>query len=634
MVWTVNDAIELYNINRWSEGYFTVNESGDTIVTCNGKTSLKDIALAAKAKGLQLPLLVRFPHILHDRVAQITHAFQNAIENEHYQNIYQPLYPIKVNQQRRVVEEIIKGQRLAGAPRIGLEAGSKPELMAVLAEAAKGPATIVCNGYKDEEYIRLALSAEKLGHHVYLVVEKSSEVDWILDVSKQMAVLPRIGVRARLSSVGKGKWENSGGEKSKFGLTASEIIKVTEQLREHNRLDCFQLLHFHLGSQIANIRDIQIGLRECARFYIELRKIGVPIDNVDVGGGLGVDYEGTRSREACSMNYSTQEYANNVVYAFRDACEEEMVPHPKIFSESGRAVTAHHAVIIADVSEEETPEINDPIEPDADAPNLLKELWYCYQCTKVHERPYAELYHDAGYFLKDVHDAYNQGYLSLAQRAHAEDMARTINYLISQRLNPSKRAHRDMLDDLNEKMASKLFVNFSMFQSLPDVWGIDQIFPILPLTGLDREPAMRGVVQDITCDSDGKIDYYVDGEGVESTLPLPDWRGGERPWLGFFMVGAYQEILGDLHNLFGDTNSLDAVFDEDGSLVIVNAKKGDTIKQVLSYVDFSEEMLTNAYSLQLDESSMPLSERQRLLDDYRKGLKQITYLEPRQKAEE
>ncbi|MDX1343059.1 MAG: biosynthetic arginine decarboxylase [Reinekea sp.] len=634
MVWTVSDAIELYNINRWSEGYFTVNENGDTVVNANQKTSLKDIVLAARTRGLQLPLLVRFPHILHDRVAQITSAFKAAIENEHYRNIYQPLYPIKVNQQRRVVEEIIKGQQLAGAARIGLEAGSKPELMAVLAEASRGATTIVCNGYKDEEYIRLALSAEKLGHHVYLVVEKSSEVDWILDISNELKVLPRIGVRARLASIGKGKWENSGGEKSKFGLTASEILAVTERLREHDRLDCFQLLHFHLGSQIANIRDIQLGLRECARFYVELRHLDVPIDIVDVGGGLGVDYEGTRSRESCSMNYSTQEYANNVVYAFREACENESLPHPMIFSESGRAVTAHHAVLIADVAEEEAPDVVVPECPAEDSPSILKELWYCYQCTKIHERPYAELYHDATYFLKDVHDAYNQGFLTLQQRAHAEDMSRAINQIISERLNPAKRAHRDMLDDLNEKMATKLFVNFSMFQSLPDVWGIDQIFPILPLTGLDREPAIRGVLQDITCDSDGKIDYYVDGEGVESTIPLPEWQRGERPWLGFFMVGAYQEILGDLHNLFGDTNSLDAVFDEDGSLVLQNAKKGDTIEQVLNYVDFPEHMLVAAYQRQLEESSMPLSERQLFLDQYRKGLKQITYLEPRQKAEE
>lgn len=634
MVWTVNDAIELYNINRWSDDYFTVNEHGDTVVNNANQTPLKDIVLAARRKGLQMPLLVRFPHILHDRVARITSAFNQAIKTERYQNIYQPLYPIKVNQQRRVVEEIIKGQQLAGTARIGLEAGSKPELMAVLAEAAKGPTTIVCNGYKDEEYVRLALSAEKLGHHVYLVVEKAGEVDWILEISREMNVLPRIGVRARLSSVGRGKWENTGGEKSKFGLTASEILSVIEKLQQHDRVNCFQLLHFHLGSQIANIRDIQIALRECARFYVELRMLEVPIDVVDVGGGLGVDYEGTRSRATCSMNYSTQEYANNVVYAFREACEEQSLPHPMIFSESGRAVTAHHAVMIADVSEEETPDVTEPEAPDQDAPSVLRELWYCYQCTKVHDRPYAELYHDASYFLNDVQDAYNQGYLTLSQRAHAEEMVRAINHIISKQLNPAKRAHRDMLDDLNEKMATKLFVNFSLFQSLPDVWGIDQIFPILPLTGLDREPAIRGVVQDITCDSDGKIDYYVDGEGVESTLPLPNWQSNERPWLGFFMVGAYQEILGDLHNLFGDTNSLDAVFDENGELVLQNTRKGDTIKQVLSYVDFNENMLVTAYARQLEESSMPLSERQDLLERYRDGMKRITYLAPRQRAED
>jgi arginine decarboxylase len=633
MKWNVSDAIELYNINRWSEGYFSINKEGDTVVNASKSIPLKNIVLEAKKKGLQLPLLVRFPHILHDRVAQITTAFANAIETEHYQNHYQPLYPIKVNQQRRVVEEIINGQRLANTPRIGLEAGSKPELMAVMAEASKGPTTIVCNGYKDEEYIRLALSAEKLGHHVYLVVEKSTEVDWILSISKEMNVLPRIGVRARLSSTGRGKWQSSGGEKSKFGLTASEIISVIDQLKEHDRLHCFQLLHFHLGSQIANIRDIQIALRECARFYVELRLLKVPVKVIDVGGGLGVDYEGTRSRESCSMNYSTQEYANNVVYAFREACQTAEQPHPVIFSESGRAVTAHHAVLITDVSEEETPDVTTPNPPPEDAPSVLKELWYCYQCTLIHDRPYAELYHDASYFLNDVHQAYTQGYLSLAQRAHAEEMARAINHLITQQLNPGKRAHRDILDDLNEKMASKLFVNFSVFQSLPDVWGIDQIFPILPLTGLDREPTVRGIVQDITCDSDGKIEYYVDGEGVESTMPLPDWQANERPWLGFFMVGAYQEILGDLHNLFGDTNSLDAVFDESGELMLVNTRKGDSIRQVLSYVDFSQEMMISAYQRQLEESSMTLSEKQALLESYRAGLKQVTYLKPRHTAE-
>ena len=632
MSWTVKDAIELYNINRWSEGYFSVNEAGDTIVNVANNISLKEIVLAARSKGLQLPLLVRFPHILHDRVAQITTAFANAIANEHYQNEYQPLYPIKVNQQRRVVEEIINGQRLAGTSQIGLEAGSKPELMAVLAEASKGPTTIVCNGYKDEEYIRLALSAEKLGHHVYLVVEKSSEVDWILDISEEMKVLPRMGVRARLASTGKGKWQNTGGEKSKFGLTASEIIAVTERLRAADKLGCFQLLHFHLGSQIANIRDIQIALRECSRFYVELRHLDVPIGIVDVGGGLGVDYEGTRSRESCSMNYSTQEYANNVVYAFRQACELAELPHPKIFSESGRAVTAHHAVLIADVAEEETPDVTVPDKPSDDAPNILKELWYCYQCTLVHERPYAELYHDACSFLNDVHDAYNNATLTLEQRAHAEEITRSINNIIRLQLNPAKRAHRDMVDDLNEKMATKLFVNFSMFQSLPDVWGIDQIFPILPLTGLDREPSVRGIVQDITCDSDGKIDFYVDGEGVESTLPLPNWQPDERPWLGFFMVGAYQEILGDLHNLFGDTDSLDAVFAENGELLLQNTRKGDSIEQVLNSVGYSREMMVSAYQSQLRASAMSLTEQQYFVDQYRKGLSQVTYLEPRQKA--
>jgi arginine decarboxylase len=634
MKWTVNDAIELYNINRWSEGYFSINEAGDTILNNGTGITLKSIAIEARDKGLKLPLLVRFPHILHDRVSQITNAFASAIAAEHYQNTYQPLYPIKVNQQRRVVEEIIQGQKKAGAETIGLEAGSKPELIAILAEAAKGKTTIVCNGYKDEEYIRLALSAEKLGHKVYIVVEKASEVDWILDIAKELNIEPRMGVRARLSTVGRGKWQKSGGEKSKFGLTASEIIRVIDQLKQLNQLSCFQLLHFHIGSQVANIRDIQVALRECARFYVELRNLDVPIHAVDVGGGLGVDYEGTRSRESCSMNYTTQEYANNVVYAFRDAADQAELSHPKIFSESGRAVTAHHVVIITDVAEQESPSLDSPTQPSDDEPNILKELWFCYQSTLKHDRPYAELYHDAGYFMNDVHQAYNQGQLTLTQRACAEDIARAINLLIKDQLSPAKRAHQEMLVDLNEKTATKLFVNFSIFQSLPDVWGIDQIFPILPLTGLDREPSIRGVVQDITCDSDGKIDHYVDGEGVETTLPLPDWKDEERPWLGFFMTGAYQEILGDLHNLFGDTNSLDAVFDKDGSLILLNLKQGDLIRDVLSYVDFSKETLLNGFQTQLTESSLPLVEQQKMLDQYKAGLNTVTYLEPRLKTKD
>ena len=631
MTWSVQDAMELYNVSRWSEGYFAIADDGRVALTHPEiPLPLTHIVDAARKQGLRLPLLVRFPHILHDRVATIVRAFQSAIASEAYKGLYQPLYPIKVNQQRRVVEEIINGQQLVCDGRIGLEAGSKPELLAVMAEAHKGETTIVCNGYKDKEFIRLALQAEKIGHRVFLVVEKSSEVDWIVQIARELKVAPRVGVRARLSSIGKGNWQNTGGEKSKFGLTAAEVLAVIDTLKAADMLDAFQLLHFHLGSQIANIRDIQVGLRECARFYVELRELGVPIECVDVGGGLGVDYEGTRSRSNCSMNYSTQEYANNVVYAFRQAAESSGQPHPSIFSESGRAVTAHHAVLIADVIEEERADPLEVATPDADALPALKELWACFKDLDNRKRSLPELYHDASYFLSECHQAYNLGQLSLQGRAQAEELARSLNQAIRQRLNPSKSSHRSMIDDLNEKLATKLFVNFSLFQSVPDIWGIDQIFPILPLTGLDREPTERGVIQDITCDSDGRIDGYVDGEGIESTLPLPQWQPNEKPWLGFFMVGAYQEILGDLHNLFGDTDSVDVYVSEQGELRLSNVRRGDSIGQVLRYVDFDAELLKAGFHKQVVAAGLSEAEQQSMMQEFENGLNQITYLEARQ----
>jgi len=631
MNWSVNDALERYNVDRWSEGYFGIADDGRVTVRHQaGDIRLTRIVEAARSQGLQLPLLVRFPHILHDRVARIVEAFEHAIGSENYQGRYQPLYPIKVNQQRRVVEEIIAGQQRVCGGRIGLEAGSKPELLAVMSEAYKGETTLVCNGYKDKEFIRLALQAEMLGHRVFLVVEKASEVDWIVQIARELGVQPRIGVRARLSSIGKGNWQNTGGEKSKFGLTATEVLNVVETLKAADLLDAFQLLHFHLGSQIANIRDIQVGLRECARFYVELRELGAPVSAVDVGGGLGVDYEGTRSRSSCSMNYSTAEYANNVVFAFRQAADMADQPHPDVFSESGRAVTAHHAVLITDVIEEERAEGGDMSAPDADAVSALQELWSCHQDLDNRKRSLPELYHDAGYFLSECHQAYNLGQLNLAGRAQAEELARSLNLKLRGRLNPAKNSHRVILDDLNEKLATKLFVNFSVFQSVPDIWGIDQIFPVLPLTGLDREPTERGVIQDITCDSDGRIDGYVDGEGIETTLPLPAWQADEKPWLGFFMVGAYQEILGDLHNLFGDTDSVDVYLDGGNEVRLENQRKGDSIESVLRAVDFNPELLRSAYQRQLDASTLDNEQQGRLMHDFELGLTRITYLEARQ----
>ncbi|QJQ94982.1 MULTISPECIES: biosynthetic arginine decarboxylase [Halomonadaceae] len=626
-------ARRTYNIDQWGSGYFDVDDSGHTVVRPLGSEAegpalpLDELVEQVREAGLRLPLLVRFTDILHDRVEQLCAAFDAAMAEERYDGGYTAVYPIKVNQQRRVVEEILATQE-RGRDRVGLEAGSKPELLAVLALSGDGPSVIVCNGYKDREYVRLALMGEKLGHRVYLVVEKFSELELILEEARELDVTPRIGLRARLSSVGKGKWQNTGGEKSKFGLTAGQLLGVVERLREAGSLASLQLVHFHLGSQIANIRDIQRGLRECARFYQSLRELGAPVDTVDVGGGLGVDYEGTRSRSYCSINYSMREYASNVVWAFRQACEAEGLPHPHLISESGRALTAHHAVLIANVIGEERIGEQLPSRQVHGDPQV-DELWEVHsRLTGMHEpRGLVEAYHDLVQAMGELQERFLLGLIGLEARAEGEAVYFAACARVRSRLDGRNRAHREIGDELAEKLADKLFVNFSLFQSVPDVWGIQQIFPVLPLTGLDRPPSRRGVIQDITCDSDGRIDSYVDGQGVESTLPLPEWHEGEEKLLGMFLVGAYQEILGDLHNLFGDTDSVDAALDAEGNWMLSHAIQGDTVAEVLDHVNFDADVLRERLAHQLAVSGLEAEERERFLEYLTAGLEGYTYLE-------
>ncbi|MBA2780927.1 biosynthetic arginine decarboxylase [Billgrantia kenyensis] len=626
-------ARRTWNIDQWGSGYFDVDDSGHALVRPLGSEAegpalpLAPLVDQLREAGLRLPVLVRFSDILHDRVEQLCEAFDLAMQEEEYAGGYTAVYPIKVNQQRRVVEEIL-ATRERGHGRVGLEAGSKPELLAVLALSADGPSLIVCNGYKDREYIRLALMGEKLGHRVYLVVEKFSELPLILEEAESLGVTPRIGLRARLASVGMGKWQDTGGEKSKFGLTAAQMLAVVERLREADSLASLQLVHFHLGSQIANIRDIQFGLRECARFYQSLLALGAPIDTVDVGGGLGVDYEGTRSRSFCSINYSMREYARNVVSAFAQACSEAEIPHPHLISESGRALTAHHAVLIANVIGEER--VNDQApERQAEDDPQLDELWRVHDLlgNSVEPRELVEAWHDLLQAMSEMHDRFIMGLADIIVRAEAEGVYFAACARLRERLNSRNRAHREIIDELAEKLADKLFVNFSLFQSVPDVWGIDQIFPVLPLTGLNREPSRRGVIQDITCDSDGRIDGYVDGQGVETTLPLPEWHDDEEPLLGFFLVGAYQEILGDLHNLFGDTDSVDAALNEQGEWVLSHAQQGDRVSDVLAYVNFDAKVLRDRLAGQLADSGLSAAEQEHFLDDLSAGLEGYTYLE-------
>lgn len=626
-------ARRTWNIDQWGSGYFDVNDHGQALVRPLGSDAegpalpLSGLVRQLQTAGLRLPVLVRFSDILHDRVEQLCGAFDIAMQDVDYKGGYTAVYPIKVNQQRRVVEEILATSE-RGNGRVGLEAGSKPELLAVLALSDGGSSLIVCNGYKDREYVRLALLGEKLGHRVYLVVEKLSELELILEEARELEVTPRIGLRARLTSVGKGKWQNTGGEKSKFGLTASQILDVVATLRAQNALESLQLVHFHLGSQIANIRDIQRGLRECARFYQNLMSLGAPIDTVDVGGGLGIDYEGTRSRSYCSANYSMQEYARNVVSAFAQLCQEADLPQPHLISESGRALTAHHAVLITNVIGEER--VNDsPPERSSQEDLQVEALWRVFEQLAESQEPrvLVEAWHDLLQAVSELQDRFVMGLSDINARAEGERLYMAACARLRCQLDTRNRAHREIMDELAEKLADKLFVNFSLFQSVPDVWGIEQIFPVLPLSGLDQPPTRRAVIQDITCDSDGRIDSYVDGQGVESTLPLPEWASDDERWLGFFLVGAYQEILGDLHNLFGDTDSVDAALGEDGEWVLSNLQAGDTVADVLAYVNFDARVLKQKLTEQLITSGFSTQEQAKFAASLSEGLDGYTYLE-------
>ncbi len=635
---TIQEALATYNLSYWGEGYFDISANGHLLVRPGGESNgpsidLPEVVQAIQARGLALPTLVRFPGILQDRVRRIYQAFSNSIAELNYQNHYQLLYPIKVNQQRPVVEAIIEGQVAAGQS-VGLEAGSKPELIATLALAQGHQATIVCNGYKDAHFIRLALMGEQLGHRVYLVVEKPYEVEKILAEAKALGVKPRLGVRARLASIGKGNWQNTGGEKSKFGLNAHQLLEMIATLRKHDALDALQLLHFHLGSQIASIQDIQAGLRECGRFYVELSKMGAPISTVDVGGGLGVDYEGTGSRSACSMNYDLSEYASAVVTAFDRAARDAGLPQPALMSESGRAVTAHHALLLANIIDaEKHPQDSHIPAVSADEPATLRQLRKVYDRLinpptedNKSDRNLLEAYHQIISAYQDAQTEFTFDGLGLEARAKVEQLYGAACYQLAQKLTPSVKRHRDIIDELREKLADKLFVNFSLFQSLPDVWGIDQIFPVIPISQLNQPIGRRAVIQDITCDSDGRIDHYVDGEGVETTLPLPTPKEGTSLVLAFCMVGAYQEILGDMHNLFGDSDSVDVHVDAEGQVRLDNEIAGDSVSTVLRYVNFDVGRLQSAFDSQLQNAPLTSDEKALFLSELQESFTAYTYL--------
>ncbi|MEY0430201.1 biosynthetic arginine decarboxylase [Providencia rettgeri] len=622
---------QTYNIAYWGGGYYQVNERGNVCVCPNPENpdtfvDLADLVNQVKEEQehLRLPALFCFPQILQHRLRSINAAFRRARESYGYKGDYFLVYPIKVNQQRRVIESLVN----SGEP-LGLEAGSKAELMAVLANAGKTQTVIVCNGYKDREYIRLALIGEKLGHKVYLVIEKMSEIEMVLAEAESLNVTPRLGVRARLASQGSGKWQASGGEKSKFGLAATQVLQLVEILRNANRLDSLQLLHFHLGSQMANIRDIATGVRESARFYVELHRLGVNIQCFDVGGGLGVDYEGTRSQSDCSVNYGLNEYANNVIWAIGDACEEFDLPHPTVITESGRALTAHHTVLVSNVIGVERNEFTKTTPPHEDAPRSLISLWETWESMQHqgNSRSLREWLHDSQFDLQEAHTQYAHGLLDLTQRAWAEELYLNICRRIQQDLDPSNRAHRPIIDELQERMADKFYVNFSLFQSLPDSWGIDQVFPVLPIEGLDKPLDRRAVLLDITCDSDGIIDHYVDGDGVETTMPMPAYDPENPPMIGFFMIGAYQEILGNMHNLFGDTAAIDVWVDSQGNLRYLQSEEGDSVADMLQYVKLVPEVLLESFTEQVKGTGLSEQLQKDFVAEFENGLYGYTYLE-------
>ncbi len=627
--WTVADSAELYGIKDWGRAYFTVSEQGTVVVHPAGpeagRIDLKDLVQDVTRRGIGLPLLFRFSDILKSRVTELHETFNRAITELNYKNHYRGVYPIKVNQYRYVVEEIVG----VGRPyHYGLEAGSKPELLAVMAMVDDEEALIVCNGYKDEEYITTALMTSKLGRNVIIVVEKFSELALVTSIAAKLNVRPRIGMRAKLATRGAGRWEASGGERSKFGLSTREIIQGIEYLKSVDQLSCLELLHFHLGSQISAIRSIKNALREACRFFVEVVRMGAPLRYFDAGGGLGVDYDGSQTNFASSMNYSMQEYANDIVFSLAEACDAAEIPHPAIVTESGRAVTAHHSVLVLDVLG--VGEFDFGRAPEKLAkkyPRILHNLHETYR--EISRKNLREAYHDALQYKEESLSLFNLGNLSLEERVIAED----IFWAILEKALKIVREMREVPEEfegLERMLSDTYFCNFSMFQSLPDSWAIDQLFPIMPIHRLNEEPVRRAVLADITCDSDGKIDHFIDRRDVKNVLELHH-PGTQDYFLGVFLVGAYQEILGDLHNLFGDTNTVHVSLGPSGSYHIDQVVQGDTVTDVLNYVSYSRPELVAQVRKHAETAvragRMSLEDTRALLRLYEDGLSGYTYLE-------
>jgi len=631
--WTTTEASELYDVPRWGQGYFSITDQGHLQVHPNKDTSrgvdLKRLIDRLQLRGLAVPILLRFTDILKHRLGEIHGAFQTAITQHQYQGKYRCVFPIKVNQQRQVVEEVLNFGAEYG---FGLEAGSKPELLAVAA-LATNDTPIICNGFKDFEFIEMAMLAQKMGRQIIPVVEKYTELELILEYAEKVGVRPNIGMRVKLAARGSGRWQSSGGYRSKFGLTVTEILRGHEELKRRGMQDCLKLLHFHLGSQITHIRIIKNALNEAARVYCDLVKDGAGLEFMDVGGGLGVDYDGSQTNFESSMNYTLQEYANDVVYHIQTVCDEEGVQHPTIVSESGRAISAYHSMLIFNVlgtsgfGEEKIPET---VDEDFEQP--LVDLLETYH--SVTQRNAVESYHDAQQALDMAMNLFSGGYLPLEQRAHAEN----VYWAICEKINKLCKGMDEMPEDLQaleELLSDTYFCNFSLFQSIPDSWAIKQLFPVMPIHRLNEAPVNHAVISDITCDSDGKLDQFIDRRDVKKTILLHPFKG-EPYYLGVFLVGAYQEILGDLHNLFGDTHAVHVSLADNGDegadgVRLEHIIKGDTVREVLKYVEFDPEALMGKLRRDVEAAvnagRMEDQQAGRLLKFYEEALQGYTYLE-------
>ena len=630
--WSIEDAKALYNVDGWGAGFIDANANGHVVVRPDPNRpehvlDLHELAMDLEEQGVALPVLLRFSDILQTRIEQLSERFESAIREFEYSGGYTTVYPIKVNQQRHVVEEIFEFGR---KHQVGLECGSKPELQAVLGLTESTEHLIVCNGYKDEEFMRLALMGQKLGHRVFIVLEQLSELDVLLDAAADLGVKPTAGVRIKLATEGSGRWAQSGGEKSKFGLNASELVKLVDRLRDRGQLEVLKLIHFHLGSQITDIRYIKTALNEITRFYVELRALGVDVSHVDVGGGLGVDYDGSSSTSHASVNYTLQEYANDVVYTIAEVCRDQDIPMPHIISESGRALTAHHALLLLKVIDVESHFEHTVPELDENAPPLLLEMVEDYKSLgkkRLPKRKVIEIFHDASFDKERAQQLFTAGVITLRDRATAETIfAATVNR-IAQIVEESPNGYDDIGNDLRSTQVDRYFCNFSLFQSLPDSWAIDQLFPIMPIHRLVEKPTRRGTLQDITCDSDGKIEKFIGGKSGQPSLPLHEFHDDQQYLLGVFLTGAYQEILGDLHNLFGDTNAVHIRL-SDSSYEITDLVHGDTVTEVLNYVQFrASDLLATFRRKVAAATSLTRPESNTFIAEYVAGLEGYTYLE-------